>query len=88
VERCSPQILLAERGRLEFLNCQAWAVLRLPSRDRDMQQCIEYWTAAAQGAIQLKSKQRFDEAAQIYELMTLVWPNEKKIKTLRDVLIF
>ncbi len=88
VERSSSQIPLAERGRLEFLNCQARTVLRLPSRDRDMQQCITYWTTAVQGAIQLKSKQRYDEAAHIYELMAFIWPNEHKIKALRDVLTY
>jgi tetratricopeptide (TPR) repeat protein len=83
----SPQIPLAERGRLEFLNCQARTILRLPSRDRDMEQCIEYWSAALQGSLQLKSKQRYEEAAHIYELMAFVWPHERKIKALGELLI-
>ena len=88
IERFSSQMSLAERGRLEFLNFQARTVLHLPSRDRDMQQCLDYWTEAVQGSTRLKSKQRYDEAAHIYELMTYVWPQEKKIKELRELLTF
>ncbi len=87
VDGLSPKIPVAERGRLEFLNCQALAVLRLPNRDREMQQCIDYWTAGIQGAIRLKSKQRYDEACRTYEFMQFVWPHEKKIKALRELMV-
>ena len=83
VDGLSPKIPVAERGRLEFLNCQALTVLHLPNRDREMQQCIDYWTAGIQGSLTLKSRQRYDEACRIYEAMELVWPHEKKIKELR-----
>ncbi len=86
VEHFPAQIPLAERGRLEFLNCQARTILRFPSRDRDMEQCVEYWSAAIHGSLALKSKQRYDEAVQIYELMDFLWPHEKRIKALRELL--
>jgi DNA-binding SARP family transcriptional activator len=86
VDGLSPKIPVAERGRLEFLNCQALTVLHLPHQDRDMQQCIDYWTAAIQGAMTLKSKQRYDEASRIYEFMEFTWPHEKKIKALREIM--
>jgi tetratricopeptide (TPR) repeat protein len=86
VDGLSPKIPVAERGRLEFLNCQALSILRLPHRDREMQQCINYWKAGIQGAMALKSRQRYDEACRIYELMTFVWPYEKKIIELREII--
>jgi tetratricopeptide (TPR) repeat protein len=87
VDGFSPKVPVAERGRLEFLNCQALTVLRLPNRDREMQQCIDYWTAGIQGAITLHSRQRYEEACHVYTCMEFVWPSEKKIKALRALMI-
>jgi len=67
------------------LNCQALALLHLPERDKEMHQCITYWTAGMKGAIAIKSKQRFEEACHIYEFMNFVWPHEKKIHDLKEI---
>lgn len=85
VDGLHPKVPIAERGRLEFLNCQALALLCLPDRDREMQQCITYLTAGMNGAIEMKSKQRFEEAYHVYEFMSFVWPYEKKIQDLKEI---
>jgi tetratricopeptide (TPR) repeat protein len=75
---------IAERVRIEALNNQMLALLR--SKQRDMDQVIRLWKAGMQGAITLRSEQRFNEACTAYEVMLGLWPGDKRIKDLRALI--
>jgi transcriptional regulator with XRE-family HTH domain len=74
-------VQISERMRLEFLNNQARAAFGL----RDMEQCCTYLESAVTGALLLGSEQRYIEAREIYEMMTIVWGEEPRVKALRDL---
>ena len=60
------------------------------SRDdqpRSMDRCIALWIQGINGAKELHSQQRFDEAIQAYTAMRAAWPGEKQVKDLREHLI-
>jgi transcriptional regulator with XRE-family HTH domain/tetratricopeptide (TPR) repeat protein len=78
------KIPVAERVRVEVLNNQVLALLK--SKQRDMDQAIRLWKAGIQGAIALRSEQRFNEACTAYEVMLGLWPGEKRIKDLRALI--
>jgi hypothetical protein len=72
---------ISERMRLEFLNDRARVSFRL----RDLEQCCTYLESAVTGALLLGSEQRYSEAREIYEMMTIVWSDEPRVKALRDL---
>ena len=60
------------------------------SRDdqpRDMDWCIQQWTQGMHGAQTLQSQLRFQEGMQAYTAMRAAWPQEHRIKALREALI-
>lgn len=81
----SSKMPIAERIRIEVLNHQALAFLKSP--EKDMEQVIKIWTMAIQEATKLQSTQRFNEAVVIYEIMQAIWPAEKRIEELRELII-
>jgi tetratricopeptide (TPR) repeat protein len=83
-ENLSPRVAMPERIRVEVLHNQVMAALKSPTRD--MEQVVKIWTANLQGAIGLKSQQRFDEACTAYEVMSGIWPGEARIRDLRDLI--
>jgi hypothetical protein len=52
-----------------------------------MERAIALWKADIRGATTLQSQQRFEEAYQAYEVMEGVWPNERRIMELRDLIV-
>lgn len=81
VASLQPGMQVPERIRLEILNNQARAAFGL----RDLEQSSTYLEAAVTGALLLGSEQRYIEAREIYEMMTLVWSEEPRVKALRDL---
>jgi hypothetical protein len=84
-ETLSPRIAQSEMGRVETITILALSSLQTNSRD--MKQTIHWWTAGIQGAIALKNEQRFNEALATYDLMEIVWPGEKDVKDLRELIV-
>lgn len=52
-----------------------------------MERVIALWKADIQSAHTLRSQQRFEEAYMAYEVMEGVWPNERRIMELRDLIV-
>ncbi|HYU71209.1 MAG TPA: hypothetical protein VEL31_00895, partial [Ktedonobacteraceae bacterium] len=73
------------RARIEFLNHMALALVKSPTKD--MEQTIAYWQAGIQGAKVLQSEQRFNEAATAYEIMESIWSGDKRIASLRELVV-
>ncbi len=44
---------------------------------------LESWDA---GAIDLRSERRYTEAYQVYEMMSAVWPDEKQVEELDQLM--
>jgi transcriptional regulator with XRE-family HTH domain len=76
---------MPERIRIEALNDMARAVLK--SETKDMERVIHYWKAALAGAMKLHSEQRLSEVLVTYEIMQSLWPREKRITELRDLIV-
>jgi transcriptional regulator with XRE-family HTH domain/tetratricopeptide (TPR) repeat protein len=74
--------VLAERTRIEIINNQALASLK--RANKDMELSIKLWIAGMQGAMALRSEQRFGEALSAYDMMEALWSGEKRIMELRD----
>jgi hypothetical protein len=72
------------RARIQVLNEIARALLK--SETKDMERIILFWKAALEGAIKLHSEQRFSEVIVTYEIMESVWPTDKRVKELRDLI--
>jgi transcriptional regulator with XRE-family HTH domain/tetratricopeptide (TPR) repeat protein len=76
------KVALPERTRIEGLNVMTLASLKSP--ERDMERTLHFWTTAIEGARALQSEQRYNEALAAYDVMEAVWPNEKRVRALRD----
>ena len=76
---------VSERVRVEFLNHMALASVK--STSKDMEQTVSYWQAGIQGSKTLKSEQRFHEALVVYDVMEGIWPNDKRINSLRELVV-
>jgi transcriptional regulator with XRE-family HTH domain len=74
---------LPERSTIEVLNNATFAELKNPQRDQE--KALHLWTAAAQRSQALQSERRFSEVLAAYEFMELLWPDDKRIKELRDL---
>jgi transcriptional regulator with XRE-family HTH domain len=73
---------VAERVRIEIINHQALASLKRARKDMEL--AIKLWIAGMQGAIALRSEQRFGEALSAYDIMEALWSGERRIMELRD----
>lgn len=81
-----PAIVFPERIRTGFMNNLIFAELRKPAQKRDMERCIMLWQEAAQSAICLQSKLRYDEVVRAYSEMLIAFPEETRLKELRSIL--
>jgi transcriptional regulator with XRE-family HTH domain len=81
----SSKVPMPFRTRVELLNNQTMSMLK--SSTKDMDQVLHCWRAGIEGAINLRSQQRFDEACMAYEVMSGIWPRENSIKDLRDLVV-
>jgi tetratricopeptide (TPR) repeat protein len=73
---------VAERVRIEIINHQALASLK--RANKDMELSIKLWIVGMQGAMALRSEQRFGEALSAYDMMEALWSGERRIMELRD----
>jgi transcriptional regulator with XRE-family HTH domain/tetratricopeptide (TPR) repeat protein len=73
----------SERVRLEIINNETLASLKRPNKDMELS--INLWRAGIQGAVALRSEQRFQEAVMAYNIMQALWPEDKRIKEMRDL---
>jgi hypothetical protein len=73
-----------EMGRIEAINAMTMASLR--AKEKNMDQSIHFWKAGIQAAKALRSELRFNEAVAAYEIMESIWPGEKRITDLRDLM--
>ncbi len=85
LETLTPKIRQSEMGRVETINVLALSSLK--TQKRDMEQTIHFWVAGMQGAKSLQNEQRFNEAVSTYELMEVIWPDEQRVKELRDYIV-
>ena len=75
----------SERVRTEIINHETLASLKSPKKDMELS--IQLWKAGIQGAIDLRSEQRFSEVLTAYDIMQALWPGDKRIKELRDLIV-
>jgi transcriptional regulator with XRE-family HTH domain len=73
----------SERVRIEIINNGTLASLKCA--EKNMELSIRLWKAGIQGAVDLRSEQRFGEALTAYDIMQALWPGDKRIKELRDL---
>jgi transcriptional regulator with XRE-family HTH domain/tetratricopeptide (TPR) repeat protein len=85
VETLNAKMPLPGRSRIEGINIMTLSMLK--SKERDMDKAIRFWTGAVTGAKNLRSEQRFNETRYIYDVFECVWPNEQRIKELRDHIV-
>jgi transcriptional regulator with XRE-family HTH domain len=76
---------MPERVRIGALNDMARAFLN--SETKDMERVVYLWKAALEGAMKLHSEQRFSEVLVTHEIMESMWPREKRIIELRDLIV-
>jgi transcriptional regulator with XRE-family HTH domain len=73
-------------GRIEILIDEVTAELERNDQSRDMEFCIDRWTEGIEGAKTLQSNQRFNEAVIAYTVMRVVWPGDRRIMQLRELI--
>src|SRR5579884_3803472 len=82
----APKVLASsERVRIEIINHETLASLKSPHKDMELS--LQLWKAGIQGAIDLRSEQRFSEALTAYDIMQALWPGDKRVKELRDLIV-
>jgi transcriptional regulator with XRE-family HTH domain/tetratricopeptide (TPR) repeat protein len=75
--------ITSERARVEIINHQVLASLKLPRKDMELS--MKLWREGIQGARALRSDQRFSEALSAYNIMEALWSPDKRITELRDL---
>src|SRR5581483_491046 len=63
--------ILSKRIHIEIINNETLASLKRPKKDMELS--IKLWTAGIQGAIDLRSEQRYSEALEAYSIMQALW---------------
>jgi transcriptional regulator with XRE-family HTH domain/tetratricopeptide (TPR) repeat protein len=74
----------SERSRIETINHMTLAALKRPNKDKDL--IVPLWTAGMQGARNLQSQQRYEEAQTAYGIMEALWSDDPTIRDLRDLM--
>jgi tetratricopeptide (TPR) repeat protein len=85
LETLAPKMPMPERERIDVLNDMARAALK--SENKQMERVIHFWQAALEGALKLHSELRFSEVLVTYEIMQSLWPTEKRITELHDLIV-
>jgi tetratricopeptide (TPR) repeat protein len=83
IDGMKPKRPISERIRLQFLNNQALASLKL----NDLDQACTYIEAAANGAIALGSKLRYNEAQKVYNIMDFMWSHEGRVQQIKPLFL-
>jgi tetratricopeptide (TPR) repeat protein len=78
-----PGIIIPERIRVEIINQQAKTAIV----SGDLEQGSAYVESGVTGAKTLGSQRRYNEAYDNYKQMALLWPQEKRVKELRELFV-
>jgi tetratricopeptide (TPR) repeat protein len=81
VDGLAPKIEVPERVRIEFLTYQATTYMAL----RELEQSCTYLEESVKASLALGSERRYSEAYETYQQMRQVWPQERKVKTLKSL---
>jgi transcriptional regulator with XRE-family HTH domain/tetratricopeptide (TPR) repeat protein len=73
----------SERTRIEVINHMALSALKRPNKDKEL--IVPLWIAGIQGARNLRSEQRYEEALTAYSIMEALWSDDAQIRDLRDL---
>jgi transcriptional regulator with XRE-family HTH domain/tetratricopeptide (TPR) repeat protein len=73
--------------RYEIMLNEVLAEVSRSDKPHNMEFCIDRWTQGIEGAKTLQSNQRYSEAIQAYTAMRVIWPTEKRVKELRDLIV-
>lgn len=79
------KITQSELGRVETLNLMIMAALK--GKYRDLEQILYWWMHSLQGAIALRSEQRFAEVMANYDFMEIAWPGERRVTDMREYVL-
>jgi transcriptional regulator with XRE-family HTH domain len=71
----------------EIMLDEVLAEVSRSDKPRNMEFCIDRWTQGIEGAKALQSNQRFNEAIHMHTVMSAIWPGDKRIKELRDLIV-
>jgi tetratricopeptide (TPR) repeat protein len=80
IETMRAERIVPDRIFYEITNRQAETALML----QDAELFQTYWERGITGATLLHSRQRYQEAAEIYEKATTAWPDEPSVKALQE----
>ncbi len=73
-----------ERSRIQTINHMTLAALKRPNKDKEL--IVPLWMAGMQGAKNLRSEQRYEEALTAYGIMEALWSDDARIRDLRDLM--
>jgi transcriptional regulator with XRE-family HTH domain len=74
----------SERSRIDTINHMTLAALKRPNKDKEL--IVPLWMAGMQGAKNLRSEQRYEEALTAYGIMEALWSDDAQIRDLRDLM--
>jgi transcriptional regulator with XRE-family HTH domain len=74
----------SERSRVSAINHMALSALKRPNKDKEL--IVPLWMAGMQGAKNLRSEQRYEEAMTAYGIMEALWSDDARIRDLRDLM--
>jgi transcriptional regulator with XRE-family HTH domain len=76
---------LSERGHVRVLSNMMQVSLKI--KKKDLEQSIRLWKATMHGVWVLKSERRFEEAMLAYQVMNVLWGDDKRVQDLRPMTI-
>jgi transcriptional regulator with XRE-family HTH domain/tetratricopeptide (TPR) repeat protein len=76
--------MASERSRVETINLLALTALKRPNKDKEL--IVPLWMAGMQGAKNLRSELRYEEAMAAYGIMEALWSDDAQIRDLRDLM--
>jgi transcriptional regulator with XRE-family HTH domain/tetratricopeptide (TPR) repeat protein len=74
----------SERSRISVINHMVLAALKRPNKDKEL--IVPLWMAGMQGAKNLRSEHRYEEALAAYGIMEALWSDDAQIRDLRDLM--
>jgi transcriptional regulator with XRE-family HTH domain len=77
----------SERLRIEAINDLTLASLKLPGPKKDKERSIYLWKAGLQGAMDLRSEKRLNEAVIAYHIMEALWEDDEEIREMRELIV-
>jgi tetratricopeptide (TPR) repeat protein len=85
VNDLSAKMSMPGRISVDVLGQMTFASLKKPEKDRELS--TKLWQAQMQGAIAMRSEQHYQVALNSYDIMETLWPQEARVKELRDLVV-